>query len=363
MKYAAIVVVLLGLGGSSLILAEEDSLEKVNPPYPIEKDLHLKCEFNMQMSGVAVYATSIASVGPNGQLDEREMERTETPYNETIFYEVDLAVNGQKSDKPGKHIYSARMMRVQARESHQSEDSSTSEELDANSSDPIIGVLGPYKEFKQMRFALTFGPKGKIENFDISGGQAEDIKKQLAEDFKRQKGVSPEFRRLALAFRTPFVYPAMAATTAYLPPKSPKVGQKWKVHRPVVVPWFSYGFYMFTSGAGYSREESTLTIQSIEKTPRGRVVKIEIKGKRIPIGPGGKELTERVKFLEVVGEVQYNLDTGLVERQHGRSKPVWVKEEDRKLFNITFTETFQVSVAEKEGREKPKRKHEHQKAE
>ncbi len=363
MKYAAIVVALLGLGGSSLILAEEDSLEKVNPPYPIGKDLHLKCEFKMQTSGVAVISSSVESVGVDGQSEKREVERTEIPQNTNIFYEADLAVNGRKADKPGKNIYSARIVRVRARMSYQSKYATTSEEVDSDSSDPASGVLGSYKEFKQMSFALTFGPKGKIENFDISGGGAEDIKKQLVEDFKRQKGVSPEFRRLALASRTPFVYQAMAATTAFLPPTAPKVGLKWKVHQPVVVPLFGYGFSMFTDGAGYYREESTLTIQSIEKTPRGRMVKIKVRGKRIPIGPGGKEITERVKFLEVVGEVQYNLDTGLVERQHGQSKPVWVTEEDRKHLNITFTETFQVSVAEKEGRDKQKKKQEHQDAE
>jgi hypothetical protein len=194
------------------------------------------------------------------------------------------------------------------------------------------------EEIKSLSFLVQVDNVGKVVEFDASGEQFESVKKELA----ASKTVPAEKKRLALGHMSGGVYSALDDAAAYLPPADARKNQKWHVRRKYVLPYHAYGFYMLTNGCGYSTEKSQCQVKSLRKTPAGRVMTIEIKGRRVPQNPEGG-MPKRVKHLELSGQLRINLDTGEVLKLQLKSIIRPVSADDEIIAGVKFIESVELA--------------------
>ncbi len=124
---------------------------------------------------------------------------------------------------------------------------------------------------------------------------------------------------------------------AYLPPRGVEPGQSWQVLREDVVSYPSSGVVLLMHGVNVWRQESTCTLKSVRTGIWGKIAVIAIRGKRVLQIPE-RDRPERVKFLELTGELKVNLTSGAVQKLRLESIPRWVSAEDEQWkFKLVHT--------------------------
>jgi len=204
------------------------------------------------------------------------------------------------------------------------------------------GEDGLDKQVRDAEFIAVVDPNGWLVSADIKGTYWNARKKELAEAVKQ--GATQAQVDQAIRGETPGIFPALEDATAYLPPQGTRPGQSWHVRREDVLPYHAYGFYMFTNGCGYSLEDSTCSLKSIWARPSGSIAIISIRGKRFP-RIHAPSMPERVKFLELTGELEVNLTTGAVEKLRLESTPAWAKPKGYESMYLKFVEAISLKLA------------------
>ena len=186
--------------------------------------------------------------------------------------------------------------------------------------DPIQSEPASWSHFRNAEFVAVIDPQGQLASTDVMGKSWADLKKQLAESARQ--GVAPQAQvDIALRGATCGVFSALEDAMAYLPPEGLQAGQSWKVRREYVFPYHSFEFAMFTRGGAYSKEEATCTVRSVKARGLHSIATIAIRGKRISHGRG-QSMQQIVKHFELKGELEVNLNTGVIEKLRLESVPV-----------------------------------------
>ena len=339
MKHSiAILGLLLSLFGCAL--ADEPDVRL----YRADRKLLLKCRVEMRIEGVLGQSiTKKESMGVERGV-EREVEREVTRGSSCEWGEMELPVSVKASDEPGRMALSMAFRRQRMGNWYKEEKGRKHEEtFDSNLPPSEKGrALREHKdrteEMKSLSFLVQVDSVGKMVEFDASGGQFESVKKELA----KRKAAPPEKKRLALGHASGGVYSALDDAAAYLPPADARKDQKWDVRRKYVLPYHAYGFYMLTNGCRYSTEESQCQVKSLQKTHAGRVMTIEIKGRRVPQNPE-EGMSKRVKHLELSGQLRINLDTGEILRLQLKSIVRAASPDEEVIAGVKFIESVQLS--------------------
>lgn len=210
-----------------------------------------------------------------------------------------------------------------------------------SSTAPVPPQEDEFEPFRDANYIAVVDRNGRVVSADAKGKYWRAHKKELAE--VRKQGASRGYVDQVISWVAPGIFPALADAMAYLPPQGVEPGQSWQVLRERVLPYHAYGFYMFTNGCGYSREESTCTLKTVRTGSQGKIAVIAILGKRVPQFPEPSR-SERVKFLRLTGKLEVNLTTGAVEKLRLESIPTWVSAEDEQ-WNLKFVHVVSLKPA------------------
>ena len=292
--------------------------------------------YRVEMRNDGVLGQSITMLG------DKEVERVPRG-SSSEWGEMELPVSVKASDEAGRLALFMTFRRQRMGNWYKEETGCKHEEtFDSNRPPSDNGQAfrehkNRTEEIKSLSFLVQVDSVGKVVEFDASGGQFESLKKELA----ASKSVSAEKKRLALGHISAGVYSALEDAAAYLPPADTKKDQKWHVRRKYVLPYHAYGFYMLTNGCGYSTEDSECQVKSLRNTHAGRVMTIEIKGRRVPQNPEGG-MPKRVKHLELSGELRINLDTGEILGLQLKSVTRPVSADDEMIAGVKFMESVEL---------------------
>ncbi len=294
--------------------------------------------YRAEMRNDGVLGEGISMLG--GKEVKREVWRGST----REWAEAELPVGVKASDEPARLVLFMTFRRRRVGNSYKDEEGRKREEtLDSNqppsdNEQALREHKNQVEEMKSLSFLVQVDSVGKVVEFDASGGQFESVKKELATG----EAIPAEEKQLALGWLSAGVYSALDDAAAYLPPPNAKKGQKWHVRRKYVLPYHAYDFYMITEAHGYSTEESQCQVKSLRQTHAGRVMTIEIKGRRVPPKPA-EGIPKRVKHLELSGQLHINLDTGEILRLRLKSITRPVSEDDKIIAGVKFIESVKLA--------------------
>ena len=297
--------------------------------------------------GVAVSETRMRGSDGTDEL----VERVETPYASRTWTLIELPVAVRLASEAG-HVDV--LMTIQRVASGSYDD----DQLPTTTQDSTSPPADYAEQLEYMALSATLDRGGRIVALDPQGEMFADLS---IEELRKEIETSPEAddmfatRQEAMAFvqrqydaaarlRSMGAYSALDAVAPYLPTQDVAIGDTWPVHRDRVYPGQAYAFLMITNGATYSSERATCVVKSVEETAEERLATVEITGRRVP-GPRGipgapeEDMESRVDFLELTGELVFNLDTRDIVTLRIATDPHFVIQEDSS-FDIQFVDTI-----------------------
>jgi len=210
------------------------------------------------------------------------------------------------------------------------------EEVALKAGQPVGPELEWWGVLSEAKFVAVIDPQRRLVSADAVGEHWADLRKEFAEDIRKEK-LSEAEAEMMIWGQTAGVFSALEDAMAYLPPEGLSTGQSWEVRRERVLPYRSFEFGMMT-GCAYAKEETTCSALSVKIRGSHSIVTIAIRGKRFPDRPG-LYVPARVKYLDLKGQLEFNMNTGAVEKLRLESKPVWSRPKEDGIFKPTFAQT------------------------
>ncbi len=291
------------------------------------------------------------SIGLDGE--HEFIERQEFPYDRRTWDLIELPVAVRAARGEGNVEV---LMTIQRRASGSYDDDG------APAITQDVALLGEdyADQLSQMALSVTLDRNGRIVALDPQGEIFAELRSGF-EEYKNEAENSSEWDGMFATKQEAMAYfqqqydasvrsqsmgacSALEAVAPYLPTEDVVAGDTWSVHRENVFPDQAYAFLMVTYGGIYS-ERATCTVERVEETTEGRLATVEIMGRRVP-GlldiPGAsdeEEMELRVDFLELAGELVFNLDTREIVTLRIATAPHFASQEDPDL-DIHFVDTI-----------------------
>lgn len=258
-----------------------------------------------------------------------KIQRIETPSKSVEWSDGELFL--RVAAMPGSDNVRATMtvQRLQMGYTHHEQGEDREEEVVKFKQGPTTAPASSPEEglepLRDAEFIAVVDQAGRIVSVDATGKHWQDLKKESAKAV--EKGSSQIPVDLAIQLYAPGVISSLADAMAYLPPMGFKPGESWQVLRENVVPHQTFASAMLMGGSVILREESICTLKAVRTGIRGKTAVVAVRGKRILKLPKRDE-PERVKHLELTGELKVNLTTGAVEKLRLESIPMWFGPEE-----------------------------------